>query len=75
MADSDEYAISLEKRFGYLTVIDVPSLVTASTDRWSNQTLTQVDGSVVRDLRAYLLWARQEMAKWDQPELTPRASR
>jgi mannose-6-phosphate isomerase-like protein (cupin superfamily) len=29
-------------------VIDVPSLVTASTDRWTNQTLTQVDGSVVR---------------------------
>jgi hypothetical protein len=33
----------------------------------------KVDGAVVRDLRAYLLWARQEMAKWDQPELTPRA--
>jgi mannose-6-phosphate isomerase-like protein (cupin superfamily) len=48
MADSDKYAISLDNRFGYLTVIDVPSLVTASTDRWSNQTLTQIDGSVVR---------------------------
>jgi hypothetical protein len=33
----------------------------------------KVDGSVVRDLRADLLWARQEMAKWDQRELTPRA--
>ena len=48
MADSDKYAISLDNRFGYLTLIDVPSLVTASTDHWSNQTLTQVDGSVVR---------------------------
>jgi mannose-6-phosphate isomerase-like protein (cupin superfamily) len=48
MADSDKYAISLDNRFGYLTVIDVPSLVTASTEQWSNQTLTQVDGSVVR---------------------------
>jgi mannose-6-phosphate isomerase-like protein (cupin superfamily) len=48
MADSDKYAISLDNRFGYLTVIDVPSLVAASTHHWSNQTLTQVDGSVVR---------------------------
>jgi mannose-6-phosphate isomerase-like protein (cupin superfamily) len=48
MGDRDRYAISLKNRFGYLTVIDVPSLVTASTDQWSNQTLTQVDGSVVR---------------------------
>jgi mannose-6-phosphate isomerase-like protein (cupin superfamily) len=48
MANSDKYAISLDNRFGYLTVIDVPSLVTASTGQWSNQTLTQVDGSVVR---------------------------
>ena len=48
MADSEKYVISLDNRFGYLTVIDVPSLVTASTDQWSNQTLTQVDGSVIR---------------------------
>lgn len=48
MTDRERYAISLDNRFGYLTVIDVPSIVTASTDRWSNQTLTQVDGSVVR---------------------------
>ena len=48
MADSDKYAISLDNRFGYLTLIDVPSLVRASTEQWSNQTLTQVDGSVVR---------------------------
>ena len=48
MGDRDRYAISLKNRFGYLTVIDVPSLVTASTDQWSNQTLTHVDGSVVR---------------------------
>lgn len=48
MTDHDKYAISLDNRFGYLAVIDVPSLVAASTDQWSNQTLTQVDGSVVR---------------------------
>jgi mannose-6-phosphate isomerase-like protein (cupin superfamily) len=48
MADREPYAISLDNRFGYLNLIDVPSLVEACTDRWSNQTLTQVDGSVVR---------------------------
>jgi hypothetical protein len=27
----------------------------------------EVDGAVVTSLRAHLLWARQEIAKWDQP--------
>jgi mannose-6-phosphate isomerase-like protein (cupin superfamily) len=48
VADPEPYAISLDNRFGYLNLIDVPGLVEANTDRWSNQTLTQVDGSVVR---------------------------
>jgi mannose-6-phosphate isomerase-like protein (cupin superfamily) len=48
VTDDDKYAISLDNRFGHLAVMDVPSLVAASTDQWSNQTLTQVDGSVVR---------------------------
>lgn len=48
MADHEPYAISLDNRFGYLNLIDVPRLVDACTDQWSNQTLTQVDGSVVR---------------------------
>jgi hypothetical protein len=33
----------------------------------------EVDGAVVRSFRAHLLWARQEMAKWDQPVLSARA--
>lgn len=48
MADPTKYDISLDNQYGYLTVIDVPDLVDANTDQWSNQTLTQVDGSVVR---------------------------
>src|SRR5512144_506317 len=31
-----------------LEVVDVPALVAACTDRWYNQTLCQVNGSVVR---------------------------
>jgi len=44
----DRYAISLENRFDHLEVIDVPALVAETTATWSNQTLTHVDGNVVR---------------------------
>ena len=47
MAD-DRYTISTEERFGPLEVIDVPAVVASSTATWSNQTLTRVDGNVVR---------------------------
>jgi hypothetical protein len=34
----------------------------------------EIDGAVVRSLRAHLLWARQEIARWDRPVLTPRSA-
>ena len=43
-----QYSISLDNKFGYLTKFDVPQLVEDNTEDWYNQTLTQVDGSVVR---------------------------
>lgn len=45
---NSRYTISTDQRFGPLEVIDVPALVGASTATWSNQTLTRVDGNVVR---------------------------
>ena len=48
MADQQEYEIALDNKFGYLSLIDVPGLVEANTRKWYNQTLTQVDDSVVR---------------------------
>ena len=42
------YAIHLDKKFGFLELIDVPTLVAACTDQWFNQTLTQVNDCVVR---------------------------
>lgn len=48
MADDDRYEISLETRYDHLEVIDVPALVAGATAAWSNQTLTRVDGNVVR---------------------------
>jgi mannose-6-phosphate isomerase-like protein (cupin superfamily) len=42
------YATYLNIRFPALRVVDVPALVKACTDRWYNQTLCQVNDSVVR---------------------------
>lgn len=44
----DRYAISTEPRFGPLEVIDVPAMVASTGSTWSNETLTRVDGNVVR---------------------------
>jgi hypothetical protein len=50
MSDSQQYpyATYLNVKFPALTVVDVPSLVAACTDRWYNQPLCQVNDSVVR---------------------------
>ena len=42
------YATHLDIKFPALTTVDVPALVRACTDRWYNQTLCQVNDSVVR---------------------------
>jgi len=42
------YATFLNVLFPSLQVVDVPSLVAACFDRWYNQTLCQVNDSVVR---------------------------
>ena len=42
------YATHLDIKFPALTTVDVPALVRACKDRWYNQTLCQVNDSVVR---------------------------
>lgn len=42
------YATHLNLQYSALELVDVPALVAACTDRWYNQTLCQVNGSVVR---------------------------
>ena len=42
------YATFLNLRYSPLDLVDVPALVTACRDRWYNQTLCQVNDSVVR---------------------------
>src|SRR5438132_12495084 len=48
MAESYNYSINLDAKFGFLKLIDVPSLVAACDERWYNQTLCQVNDCVVR---------------------------
>jgi mannose-6-phosphate isomerase-like protein (cupin superfamily) len=42
------YVTKLDVKFNHLELIDVPEMVAACTDKWFNQTLTQVNESVVR---------------------------
>ena len=42
------YATFLDLRYSPLDLVDVPALVAACRDRWYNQTLCQVNASVVR---------------------------
>jgi len=44
----EQYNISLDVKFPHLERIDVPELVKQTKLKWSNQTLTQVNDSVVR---------------------------
>jgi mannose-6-phosphate isomerase-like protein (cupin superfamily) len=50
MSKSQEhpYATYLDIKFPALTVVDVPALVKACSDKWYNQTLCRVNESVVR---------------------------
>jgi hypothetical protein len=42
------YATHLDIKFPALSVVDVPGLIAACKDRWYNQTLCQVNDSVIR---------------------------
>ncbi|MCB9045293.1 MAG: cupin domain-containing protein [Chitinophagales bacterium] len=46
--DHDKYNINLDIRHGHQELIDIPSIVDACKEKWWNQTLTQVNDSVVR---------------------------
>ena len=48
MKDDRGYTIEPDVKFGFLEPIDVPSLVAACKEKWSNQTLCRVNDCVVR---------------------------
>jgi mannose-6-phosphate isomerase-like protein (cupin superfamily) len=48
MDPKKRYSINLKAKHGFLELIDVPALAAQVTDDWYNQTLCQVNDSVVR---------------------------
>jgi mannose-6-phosphate isomerase-like protein (cupin superfamily) len=48
MPDKTIYSINLDVKYEPLTVIDIPEIVASTDEKWFNQTLTQVNESVVR---------------------------
>ena len=48
MTDESEYTIELHPKFDFLELIDIPSLIASTKEKWFNQTLCQVNDSVVR---------------------------
>jgi mannose-6-phosphate isomerase-like protein (cupin superfamily) len=48
VANQEAYSINLDTRYAPLDLIDVQTLVDACTEPWYNQTLCQVNDSVVR---------------------------
>ena len=48
MIEKVNYNIDLNTKFRHLELIDVNAIIKATTEKWSNQTLTEVNNSVVR---------------------------
>ena len=48
MKNQFNYVTKLDIKFEHLQKIDIPSMVEACEDKWFNQTLSKVNGSVVR---------------------------
>ncbi|MBF0530967.1 MAG: cupin domain-containing protein [Deltaproteobacteria bacterium] len=48
MSEQFNYNINLDVKFGFLELIDVPGLVASCQEKWYNQTLCQVNDSVIR---------------------------
>ena len=48
MTDFDKYNTKLNVKYKHFEVIDIPQIVNKTKEKWFNQTLTEVNGSVVR---------------------------
>ena len=48
MTDYDKYNTKLNVKYKHFEVIDIPQIVTETKEKWFNQTLTEVNESVVR---------------------------
>jgi mannose-6-phosphate isomerase-like protein (cupin superfamily) len=48
MSQQTNYNINLNVKYNHLELVDVPEIVKTNKEKWFNQTLTQVNESVVR---------------------------
>lgn len=48
MSEASKYSINLDAKFGFLELIDIPSLVADCKKLWYNQTLCRVNDCVIR---------------------------
>jgi mannose-6-phosphate isomerase-like protein (cupin superfamily) len=48
MNEQHNYNINLDIKYNHLELIDIPAIVEVCKEKWFNQTLTQVNNSVVR---------------------------
>lgn len=48
MADQYNYVTKLDIKFDHLQKFDIPQMVKECTDKWFNQSLTEVNDSVIR---------------------------
>lgn len=48
MPDQFNYTTKLDVKFKHFELIDIPQMVKEVKDKWFNQTLTEVNGSVIR---------------------------
>lgn len=48
MSNEYKYTTKLDIKYKHFDLIDIPQLVKETKAKWINQTLTQVNGSVVR---------------------------
>lgn len=48
MEPKANYSINLDIKYGHQELIDVPEIVKGCKEKWFNQTLTQINDSVVR---------------------------
>lgn len=48
MEKPQDYAINLDVKYGFLTLIDIPTLTRECREKWFNQTLCKVNDCVIR---------------------------
>ncbi len=48
MSEQQNYQINMDTKFGFLDLIDVPSIIDNCTEKWFNQTLCKVNESLIR---------------------------